>query len=300
MRTVNEWIDWAAGRLVEAGVHFGHGTDNAQDEAAWLVLHAIGAPVDGRFEGWGDTVGGTSAEAIRTLVEARIERRCPAAYLIGTAWFAGLEFEVGPDVLVPRSPIAALIEDRFEPWLAGRDIDSILDLGTGSGCIAIACALRFPGTRVIASDISDAALAVAARNVRRHRVEDRVRLVRSDVFDSLGPERYDLIVSNPPYVPAEAVSALPAEYRAEPALGLVSGLQGLELPLRILQGAESRLSDGGVLICEVGESDQSLQDALPEVPFLWLEFAAGGSGVFLLEKAQLGAAAAAATDLLRK
>lgn len=300
MRTVNEWINWAAGRLDEAGVHFGHGTDNALDEATWLVLHAIGAPVDGGFEGWGDAVGVTPAEAIRTLVEARIERRCPAAYLTGTAWFAGLEFEVGPEVLVPRSPIAALIEDGFEPWVTSRDIASILDLGTGSGCIAIACALRFPGARLVASDISDAALTIAARNVRRHRVEDRVRLVHSDVFDSLGPERYDLIVSNPPYVPADALGALPAEYRAEPSLGLVSGLQGLEIPLRILHGAKSRLSEGGVLICEVGESEQALQDALPEVPFLWLEFAAGGSGVFLLEKAQLGAAGAAATELLRE
>lgn len=298
VRSVRDWIDWAARRFNRAGLTFGHGTDNSRDEAAWLVLHAIGAPLDGGFSGWDESVDEAGADAILRLVTERIERRCPAAYLTGSAWFAGLEFEVGPEVLVPRSPIAEMIADGFGPWLDPAAVDSILDLGTGCGCIAIACALRFPRAQVVASDISGPALAVAARNARRHGVPDRVRLVQSDLFDSLGPGKYDLIVSNPPYVPERTWSKLPEEFRAEPALGLVTGMGGLEIPLRILERAGRYLEDSGVLVCEVGESQQRLQGALPGVPFLWLEFGAGGSGVFLLEREQLLEAGVAAAQLL--
>lgn len=300
MRTVREWIVWAARRLDEAGVHFGHGTDNSRDEAAWLVLHAIGAAAGGDFDGWSTAVDSSGAKAIERLVAERIKRRCPAAYLTGLARFAGLEFEVGPGVLVPRSPIAELIEDGFEPWVNPAAIGSVLDLGTGCGCIAIACALRFPQARVVASDISKVALSFAQRNVARHGVGDRVRLVHSDLFGSLGPGKYDLIVSNPPYVPDSSLGALPGEYRAEPAIGLVSGMDGLEIPLRILAQAGRYLQPQGVLVCEVGESEERLKSALPTVPFLWLEFSAGGEGVFLLDRAQLVQAGEAAARLLRE
>jgi ribosomal protein L3 glutamine methyltransferase len=296
---VSEWIDWAARRFEEAGLHFGHGTDNSRDEAAWLVLHALGEPLDGQFSAWEDQVTEVHADAIASLVEERIRRRCPAAYLTGKAWFAGLEFEVGPQVLVPRSPIAELIMEGFAPWVDPATVRRILDLGTGCGCIAIACALEFPEAEVTASDISSEALEVARRNVLRHGMEDRVRLVRSDLFDSLERQEYDVLVSNPPYVPAETWQELAEEFRAEPSLGLVTGMDGLEIPLRILQQAGRYLSEQGVLICEVGESQERLQVALPGVPFLWLEFEAGGSGVFLLDKAQLTAAAVAASSILK-
>ncbi len=298
MRTVRQWVDWAAARFDNSGLHYGHGTDNSRDEAAWLVLHALGASPDTSFSAWHRPVGETEEKAIMRLVSDRIDRRCPAAYLTGSAWFAGLEFEVTPDVLVPRSPIAELIADGFTPWIDASRLQSVLDIGTGSGCIAIACAKRFPGARVTASDVSEQALQVARRNVRRHSLEDRVELVHSDIFDSLGGCSYDLIVSNPPYVPESSLRSLPAEFQAEPDVGLLSGMDGLQIPLRILTGADRHLNDGGVLVCEVGESETTLQQALPDVPFLWLEFASGGTGVFLLERAQIAGAAEAAANLL--
>lgn len=299
MRTAQQWLDWAAGRLQEAGVFFGHGTDNAVDEAAWLVLHGLGqSPVE-PFDHWGVAVSDEQGKQIEQLVEQRISRRLPAAYLTGTAWFAGLEFEVSPSVLVPRSPVAELIARQFQPWIDASQVTSILDIGTGSGCIAIACAMQFPHARVTATDISEAALEVAAVNVSRHRLEQRLELVRSDVFDSLQPAEYDLIVSNPPYVPEASIRRLPAEYRAEPELGLLTGMDGLEIPLRILAGASARLKPGGALVCEVGESQERLQQALPGVPFVWLEFESGGDGVFVLDDVELQAAAEQAQSLLR-
>lgn len=300
MRSLGDWIGWAARRFDEAGLHFGHGTDNSRDEAAWLVMHAIGVSPNEPFPDSDAMVDEAAAQAISRLVAARVERRCPAAYLTGTAWFAGLEFEVGPEVLVPRSPIADLILDGFRPWLDPDEVGSILEIGTGSGCIAVACALRFPGARVVASDVSEAALSIAARNVERHGVADRVRLARSDVFDSLGPGKYDLIVSNPPYVSEDSMRSLPEEFRAEPRLGLQAARGGLEIVLRILAGAGERLAEAGVLVCEVGESQDRLERALPEIPFLWLEFTGGGGGVFLLERSQLDQAGQAAARLLEE
>jgi ribosomal protein L3 glutamine methyltransferase len=296
---VREWIDWAAQRFDRAGLHYGHGTESSRDEASWLVLHAIGAPLQCEFLDWESIPGPEIAAKIECLVGARVEQRCPAAYLTGTAWFAGLEFEVSPDVLVPRSPIAELIRDGFEPWVNQNSIESILDLGTGSGCIAIACAVRFKNAQVDASDISQPALEVAGRNIRRHDLAERVHLIHSDLFDSLGGRKYDLIVSNPPYVPAASMTTLPDEFLAEPAMGLVSGMDGLEIPLRILETAASFLTSDGVLVCEVGESQERLQEALPQVPFLWLEFEAGGQGVFLLDHDQLGEAGPVAGKYLR-
>ena len=297
--TVAEWIDRLATQFDTAGLHFGHGTDNARDEAAWLVLHVLGAPLDGSFQEWGQDVGEAAAKSIQRLAEARCSNAAPLAYLLGLAWFAGFEFEVNPDVLVPRSPIAELILDGFRPWVEPQRVRHVLDLCTGSGCIGIATALRLPQARVDASDISVAALEVAARNVARHGVGDRVRLLQSDLFDSLPSCRYDLIIANPPYVASEGMRQLPREYQAEPGLGLVAGADGLSVVLAILTEAPRFLAPDGILVCEVGESEDRLVAALPGVPFLWLEFERGGSGVFVLSRAQLVAARPALNALLR-
>lgn len=285
--TMADWLAYCRDRLAVAGLHFGHGTDNALDEAAWLVLHAAGRPVDGRFGDWNLPVDQTVGDEIRRLLRERIDSGRPLAYVLGEAWFCGLRFEVTPNVLVPRSPLAELIADGFRPWLPPRGHGRALDLCTGSGCIAVATAAHLPGWTVDASDLSDAALAVARRNVAAHRLDRRVFLHRSDLFDTLPGAPWDLIVSNPPYVPAAAIDALPREYRAEPALGLASGEDGLDLPLRILAGAPDRLARYGVLVCEVGESWQRLQDALPGVAFTWIEFEHGGEGVFTMDRDQL-------------
>jgi len=285
--TIAEWIDVVARRLEAAGLFFGHGTDNARDEAAWLVLHASGAPLDGSFSDWGRAVTGPVAANIENLVSARCNTREPMAYLTGSAFFAGLEFEVTPEVLVPRSPIAELILDGFRPWLEPGRVEHMLDMCTGSGCIAIAAASVFSRARVDAADLSRAALAVAKRNVSRHGVEDRVRLIESNLFQSVTACRYDLIVANPPYVPRGALGGLPAEFRSEPELGLVSGDDGLDAALSILLDAPEFLGEDGILVCEVGESEGRLVRLLPKLPFLWLEFEQGGSGVFVLSRQQL-------------
>ena len=296
---MREWIDWAAGRFAQADLHYGHGTTNSRDEAYWLVLHAINVPVQGLFGDWDQVPDPSLVSKIKAIVDKRIDQRCPAAYLTGTAWFAGLEFEVSPDVLVPRSPLAELITQEFSPWLNPEDVLTVLDLCTGSGCIAIACATHFPEARVFASDISEPALQIANRNIHKHAMDQRVVTIHSDLFDSVGDHKYDLIISNPPYVPERILNKLPQEYRAEPELGLVSGLGGLEIPIRILEHAVGHLNPGGVLVCEVGESHERLQEALPQVAFTWLEFESGGEGVFLLDQEQLGAAAEAAGKYLR-
>jgi ribosomal protein L3 glutamine methyltransferase len=284
---VAQWTEWVSRKMDGADLHFGHGTDNARNEASWLVLHAIGARLDGSFDDWGRELDELEEKQLRELLDARITQKVPLAYLTGIAHFAGLEFESGRAALVPRSHIAELIMDCFQPWLNPAGGDRVLDMCTGSGCIAIAIARYLPWTRVDAVDISREALEIAARNVSRHAVGERVNLIESDLFHSLPACRYDLIVANPPYVPAESINSLPGEYRAEPVLGLVSGSDGLNATLSILVDAPRFLAENGVLVCEVGESDERLVALLPELPFLWLDFTRGGSGVFILTREEL-------------
>ena len=284
---VAECIEQLIRQFDDADLSYGHGTDNSRDEAAWLVLHVVGALLDGDFNDWGRVVTETEQLEVNRLARLRCEGRLPLAYLLGVARFAGLEFEVDENVLVPRSPLAELILDQYRPWTEPGRVGKILDMCTGSGCIAIASALYMPGAQVDAADISSKALEVARRNVERHRLADRVTLIESDLFQSIPARRYDLIVANPPYVPVQTVGDLPAEYRAEPGLGLASGSDGLDAVLSILLDAPDFLGEDGVLVCEVGESEERLAAALPVIPFMWLEFEHGGSGVFVLMKGQL-------------
>jgi ribosomal protein L3 glutamine methyltransferase len=287
LKTLRDWVRWGASRFNAAALTFGHGSDNALDEALALVLHAVHLDHEMPEDYLDCQVTGAEAEAIEALLRRRIEGRVPAAYLIGRANFAGLEFEVNEHVLVPRSPIAELIEEGFAPWLDADRVRSVLDLCCGSGCIGIACAYAFGEALVDLADISAPALEVAARNIERHALEDRVRTVRSDLFEHLAGERYDLIVSNPPYVSLEELASLPDEYHHEPVLALEAGEDGMDVVARILADAGDFLSPGGIIVVEVGASADLLLARYPSVPFLWLDFERGGDGVFLLTAEQI-------------
>lgn len=275
-------------QFLDADLYYGHGTDNARDEAAYLVLGALQLPFDADDEILDQSLPQEECERIRNLAMERIQKHRPVAYLINLAWFCGLPFYVDERVLIPRSPIAELIEERFIPWADEETVTRILDIGTGSGCIAVACALAFPGARVDAVDINEDALIVADMNIEQHAVGDSVRIVQSDIFENLPGEHYDLIVANPPYVDFGEMQDLPEEYRHEPGeVALAAGSDGLDVVRRILAGAGQHLNPGGILIVEVGNSRQALEDAFPDMPFTWLEFERGGQGVFLLSAEQL-------------
>ena len=285
--TVRSLIEWGEERLAGADLYFGHGTDNALDEAAWLVAARLGIAHEDLDAHLDVLVSDAQAQGVRALIEERIATRKPAAYLLHEAWFAGLRFYVDERVIVPRSHLGEFIVEGFAPWVAHEQVHHALDLCTGSGCIAVALAHAFPEAQIDASDISDDALTVARINVAHYGLEDRVRLVRSDLFDGLAGRRYDLIASNPPYVDAQDMAALPDEYRFEPALALASGPDGLEAVTRILAHAADHLTPHGVLVAEVGNSCVALQQRFPEVPFLWLTTESGDESVFLLTAAQL-------------
>jgi ribosomal protein L3 glutamine methyltransferase len=285
--TVAQLLQRGRRRLARARLHYGHGTDNPGDEAAALLSHvlALSAPITaGTLR---RRVLANEQSSYAGLLERRIRERIPVVYLTRRCWFAGIPMYVDQRVLIPRSPIAEMIEHHFRPWVSPERVRHILDLGTGSGCIAIACARAFPKAHVDAADISDAALEVAQINIRRHRLSARVSALRADHFHGLGERTYDIIVSNPPYVGRREFAALPPEYRHEPRGALQAGTDGLASVRVILRDAPAHLRPGGVLIVEVGNSEAAVRRAFPRLPFVWLAFERGGGGVFVLEREHL-------------
>ncbi|WP_110687839.1 50S ribosomal protein L3 N(5)-glutamine methyltransferase [Salinicola aestuarinus] len=286
--SIRDCLRWSTSEFHAHRLHFGHGTDSAWDESVALVLGALHLPWDVDPAVLDARLLASERQRIVGLVRQRVESRLPLPYLLGESFFAGFPFEVDERVLIPRSPIAELIEQGFAPWFEMPPA-RVLDLCTGSGCIGIATALYLPTAEVDLVDLSVDALDVAKANIVRHDVGRRVRAVASDLFDGVAGQRYDLIVSNPPYVDARDLSAMPAEYRHEPDLALGAGRDGLDIVRRILREARTYLNDGGVLIVEVGNSQRHLEAAFPEVEFLWLEFERGGEGVFALSAEALDA-----------
>ncbi len=287
LNSIRDFIRWATSRFYEAELYYGHGMASALDEAVYLCLYALHLPHNFSENYFDCALSDEEKQSIYRLVMRRIEEKIPAAYITHEAWFAGLPFYVNENVLVPRSPIAELIEKRFEPWVEAEKVENILDLCCGSGCIGIASAYAFDWAYVDMVDISPLAIEVAEENIQRHQLEDRVSVIESNLFENMPQRHYDIIVSNPPYVDAEDMSELPDEYRHEPELGLAAGEDGLELVIPMLREARRFLTDQGILVVEVGNSQYALQQAYPHVPFYWLEFERGGSGIFLLTAEQL-------------
>jgi ribosomal protein L3 glutamine methyltransferase len=285
--TVGDLIRWGARRLQRAKVFYGHGIENAVDEAAALVFHAANLSHELGAAAYRKRVTAAVRQRAEELITRRIKERIPVVYLTNETWFAGLPFYVDPRVLIPRSAIAELIERQFTPWIDPKRVQRVLDMGTGSGCIAIACAKAFPKARLDAVDISKDALEVAKINVRKHRLGRRVRLVESDHFSGLSdqPEQtYDIIVSNPPYVGAREMRTLPPEYRHEPRIALAAGNTGLDSVRVLLREAWRFLRPKGLLVVEVGNTETAVRRAFRDLPFVWLDFERGGGGVFLLSK----------------
>lgn len=282
--TLEAAIRRTAAAFDAAALSYGHGTDNAIDEASWLLLHALGLSVAAAPD-YSTRLSLAERRSCNILINRRIEKRLPVAYLTGTAWFAGHEFYSDTRALVPRSPLAEFINQHFYGRVSGRSM-RILDLCTGGGCIAIACAHAVPGASVVASDISTDALSLAAENVALHTLEGRVELLHGSLFEPV-TGRFNLIISNPPYVDASDIASMPEEFRHEPLLGLAAGADGLDLVRTMLLEAADYLTEQGVLVVEVGNSAAALVASFPAVPFDWLEFTNGGAGVFLLDHATL-------------
>jgi len=286
LRTLRDLVRWGASEFGRAGLHFGHGTDNALDEAYHLVTWALKLPHDLPAPYLDAALTPAERTTVVALLRRRVKTRKPAAYLTGEAWFAGLPFTVDERVLIPRSPIAELIDRHFEPWLR-EPPRRILDLCAGSGCIAVACAVAFPQAQVEAVEIDAGALELLRANVRRHELEGRVHAVQSDLFAKLKGQSYDLIVSNPPYVPEARWKAMPAEYRHEPKLALAAGADGMDAVTRILRDAPRYLARDGLLVCEVGGSVPEFNRRFPKAPVIWPEFERGGDGVFVISRDDL-------------
>ncbi len=284
--TVYDSVSRTAGEFERAGLEFGHGTDNAWDEAVWLHLAVLGQSWEVLENAAETTLAGEELQSITALAAARIESRKPLAYLLGEAWFAGERYFVSEATLVPRSPIAELILEKFEPWLSAYPM-RILDLCTGSGCIGIACAKAFAEARVDLVDISPAALEIASKNIDRHDLAQRVTIIESDGFQALEGRRYDLIVTNPPYVGEAEYAELAPEYKREPKLGLTSGEHGFDFANMLLQEIADYLNPGGLMMVEVGHGWRKFEELHPAMPFLWPAFSLGGEGVFILSREQL-------------
>jgi len=287
LQTIKDYIRWGASQLSEKDVFLGHGIATPLHESAALVLHAIHQPYNLDESYMGAVLTIEERKKVVHLFKQRITERKPVAYLTNEATFAGLSFYVDERVLVPRSPIAELIEQRFAPWVDEDQVFNVLDLCTGSACIAIACAYAFPEAQVDAVELSDDAIEVAGINIEKHDLTEELGLYQSDLFNDLPKKQYDVIVTNPPYVAIQEWEELPAEYHKEPEMGFTGGVSGLDLVIRILADANEFLSDQGVLIIEVGSSAETLQQLFAEIPFYWLEFERGGDGVFLLTAEQV-------------
>lgn len=288
VNTAGALIDWVTSRLDSSDVFFGHGTDNSRDEAAALVYHVMQLDHDAGNRDYGIRASPQDVAEIQALLDARIGKCIPMPYLLNEAWFAGRNFYVDQRALIPRSPLAELIVAGFEPWLASKETGLALELGTGSGCIAVACALALPHWKIVATDISDSALEVARINIDRYDLSARVQLLKADMFAGVSG-RFDLIVSNPPYVPAAESGDLPAEYAHEPPVALYSGPDGLDSARRILQDARNHLNDKGLLVLEVGEQRERLEAAFPLLPLTWPELDRGGQGIAVITAEDLAA-----------
>jgi ribosomal protein L3 glutamine methyltransferase len=287
--TIEDFLTWAAGYFNENNIYFGHGTDNAWDEAVMLVLYVLKLPAENDRSLLVQKLTAKQKQQLVALALQRVAEQIPVPYLTHEAWFAGERYIVNREVLIPRSPLGETIGNHFQPWLGNTEPQRILDLCTGSGCLAIYCAKMFERCQVDAVDISPAVLKVAKQNVELHQCADRVHPIESDLFSAVAGRRYDIIISNPPYVSAEEMAALPAEYRHEPVLALASGEDGLDLTRKIINQAKHYLTDTGLLIVEVGDSWLTLEEKYPHIPFTWLDFSYGGEGVFLLTVADLKA-----------
>jgi ribosomal protein L3 glutamine methyltransferase len=271
--TLNEILTWGNKNFIRAKLYFGHGTDNAWDEAVWLAFHVLNLPYDADRSVLLTELTAVQISQIKALYQQRIAKRIPAAYLLNEAWFCGLPFYVDHRVLIPRSPIAELIAKKFQPFSKATVVKAILDLCTGSACIAIACAKVFAEAKIDAVDISTSALAVAQINVAKYQLKKQVNLIESDLFDALPRKKYDIIVSNPPYVDAKAMATLPQEYRLEPSIALAAGKNGLLLVDKILRLAKEYFTPLGIIIVEVGNSAEALKKNYPSLPFIWLKLA---------------------------
>ena len=287
LSTMIDFMRWGASQFVKAELSYSHGMSSPLDESVYLVLRSLQLPVDTPDVYWTSKLTNIEKQTVLKTLFTRINKRIPAAYIMQEGWFAGLQFYIDERVLVPRSPIAELVETQFTPWVNPDEVEAVLDLCTGSGCIGIACAYAFPMAKVDLADISQDALDVAAINVDKHDAHKQVSIIKSDLFKGLSGKQYDIIVSNPPYVDAEDIAGMSDEFQHEPELGLSSGDDGLECTRKILSEAATYLADDGILVLEVGNSQYALAEEYPDLLFEWVDFERGGDGVFVISKEQL-------------